>query len=239
MKPIHNVRLRSLPLFRGLEEACLRRLERDARLVRLPKNGLLFSEGEKAEWLHVLVSGGAEAFTTIGNKDCTILILEPSDVCMPAAALVEQNHLLSARALRSTRVLLLPATSVRSEMILCNDLACRLSLLLAGQLRVAIRTIKDLKTRSAPQRLAAFLLRLVDEKGIGRGAELTVSKAVLASRLGMSAETLSRSLQVVGDHGIGIRGHRVTLKDRDRVELYCRPDAGDVGSDASPFVKSW
>jgi CRP-like cAMP-binding protein len=128
---------------------------------------------------------------------------------------------------------------VRAEMARSPDLACRLAMLLSGQLRMMLRHIKELKTRSGPQRLAAFLLRLVDETGVGGSAELSFAKGTLASRLGMSAETLSRSLQLVADHGVMIRGRRVVLRDRAAVETFCNATPLMDGRDSDLFVHAW
>lgn len=234
-----QAQIRKLPLFRGLEEGCLERLLAAAWVRRLPKHRLLFSEGTRPEWLHLLISGRAEAFTRVGDKDCTLLILSPSDAFMPAAALVDEDYLVSGRTLKTSRLLFLKAEVVREEMAACPELACRLVKLLAGQLRVAMRHIKDVKTRTAPQRLAAYLLRLVDENGLGEGAELTIAKGTLASRLSMTAETLSRSLQVISEHGIMLRGHRIVLRDRAAVERFCRPDPLIDGSEVALYVRAW
>lgn len=231
--------IHTMPLFQGLEAGCLERLRAAASIRRLPKNSLLFAEGSQPEWLHLLITGSAEAFTQVGGKDCTLLILSPSDAFMPAAALVDETYLVSGRTLKPSQLLFLRADVVREEMATCTELACRLVKLLAGQLRVALRHIKDVKTRTGPQRLTAYLLRLIDEKGVGEGAELSVSKGILASRLSMTAETLSRSIQVISDHGILIRGHRVVLKDRAEAERFCQANPLIDGTEPGLFVRAW
>ena len=227
------------PLLQALDRDRLDRLLSGASLRRVPKGVLLFEEGSAATCLYVLLSGSVEAFTRKRGRHCTILIFSRSDIFIPAAALVDEPHLVSARTLKLSRLLLIPAENVRSEMAQCPEFACRLVKLLAGQFRVALRHIKDLKTRTGPQRLAAFLLRLVDEKGSARRADLPHSKRILASRLGMSAETMSRSLQVVADHGIVVRGHCVCIQDREKAEAFCRRNPLTDGSEARLDVSAW
>ena len=103
------------------------------------------------------------------------------------------------------------------------DLAMQLCKLVSGQWRMAVRHILDLKCRSAPQRLAAFLLRLADESPLN-DAVLPFSKRHLAVRVGMSAETLSRTLQQLADNGLHVRGKRIIIKDRAMAETFCGPD---------------
>ena len=89
---------------------------------------------------------------------------------------------------------------------------------------MTVRHLKDLKLRSGPKRVAAFLLRLVDETGRQGFADLPIPKGTLASRLGLTPETLSRALHTLADHGLTMRGSRVILSDRERLVRFCKPD---------------
>lgn len=230
---------RALPLLRGLDPMRIDRLLAGASIERHAKTAILFTEGGIADRIYILLSGNVEAYTNLGGRDCTILIFSPSDIFMPAAALVDEPLLLSARILKQATLLSLPAEGVRTEMATCPILACRLVKLLAGQLRVKLRHIMDIKTRSGPQRLAAYLLRLIEEKGASEAAELPFPKATLASRIGMTAETFSRAVQMLSDHGIVVRGHRVMLRDRAAAERFCFPDPLIDGCEHGLGVRAW
>lgn len=86
---------------------------------------------------------------------------------------------------------------------------------------MAVRQILDLKCRSAPQRLASFLLRLADESPVSGSAKLPFSKGALAARIGVSRETLSRAAQMIADEGLLLRGRQIVIRDRARVERFC------------------
>lgn len=212
-----------LPLIAGLEEQQRRRLLRSATVERHAIGAVLFQEGEPARHLHFLLSGTIELFTSHTARDCGLLLLTPGDMFMPAAALFEEEYLNSARVLAPSRVLRLDAAAVREEVGLSPGLGLEIAKAIAGQFRMAVRHIIDLKCRSAGQRLAAFLLRLVDESKTADSAELPVPKRHLASRVGMTAETLSRAIQTLADNGLVVRGNRVFLRDRARIERYCGP----------------
>jgi CRP/FNR family transcriptional activator FtrB len=104
---------------------------------------------------------------------------------------------------------------------------------------MAVRQIIDLKCRSAPQRLASFLLRLVDESSLKASTELPVSKRSLAARVGMTAETLSRTFQTLAEHGLQVRGTRVIVHDRRKIEAFAGPrlyhDDDEAGLDVYAF----
>lgn len=239
MTPADENKVRAMPLFSGIDPDRIDRILAPSSIRRCPKGELIAKEGDAAEWLHLLLSGSVEVFTNDGTRDCTLLIFAPPDLFMPAAALLDQPYLASVRTLKLSQLMFLDARVVRTEMAQSPELACRFLAILAGQFRVILRHVKDDRTRSAPQRLAAYLLDLIDKQGIGGSAELPFAKGTLASRLGMTRETMSRSLAALGEHGLVVRGHRVMLTDRDRVQRFCRPDPLIDAHDGGPDVRAW
>jgi CRP-like cAMP-binding protein len=95
---------------------------------------------------------------------------------------------------------------------------------MAGQWRLALRIILDLKCRSPAQRLAAFLLRLHDASDPGMPAEVPFSKRQLASRIGMQPETLSRALQTLTGNGLYLRGRQIIVTNRAAADDFRGPD---------------
>jgi CRP/FNR family transcriptional activator FtrB len=95
---------------------------------------------------------------------------------------------------------------------------------------MAMRQVLELKCRNAAQRLGSFLLKLSDKADLG-SAELPMPKRNLAARIGMTPETLSRTLQVLADNGLVVRGRQIIVRDRRQIETFCGPDPCPV-SDA-------
>ena len=221
---IEPERLETLPLLKGLDRSDRARLLAHAELRRYGKNKLLFEEGGAPDCLFVLLSGMVELFASSGNRDSVVLILWPNDTFMPSAALFDAPYLVSARALNPVQVLAFDAAGLREEVRRDSRLAYRFAQILAGQFRMTVRHIKDLKLRSGTRRLGAFLLRIVEETGKQGCADLPVAKGVLASRLGLTAVTLSRSLRVLRDRGVLVHGRRIILTDRERLERFCGSD---------------
>lgn len=214
---------KKVPLFAALDEQQLGRLVRHAKVQSYGAGTILFEEGREPDHLHVLLKGVVELYTAFGQRECGILLLSPGDIFMPAASLFKEPYLNSARVLRRARVVMLDVEIVRAEAARSTELALHLSRALAGQFRMAVRHIIDLKCRSAPQRLASFLLRLVDDSSLSASAELPISKKSLAARVGMTAETLSRTFQTLAEHGLQVRGTRVIVHDRRRIEAFAGP----------------
>lgn len=216
--------LAALPLFRGLEEARIARLLADARMLSCEDGTMLFEEGQAPDRLFVLLGGIVELFTTGSGREAAVMMLWPPETFLPAAAITSTPYLLSARTLGSARLLALDARRMRSEVRDCPALAGRIARLLSGHFRMAVRNVKNLKLRKAPERVGAFLLRLIDETGRHGCADLPIPKSKLASRIGISPESLSRAFHVLRDHGLEVRGSRLILTDRAVLERFCEPD---------------
>jgi len=213
-----------IPLFGSLPAPVRDRLLNASRVERFAPRAPLFEGAEMPAHLHVMLSGLVDLSCSYKGGECSALMMATGDVFMPAAALHSEPYLVSAHALTPSRILLVDAKAVRQEARKCPELALALARVMAGQWRVALKIILDLKCRSPSQRLGAFLLRLHDASGAGAPAEIPFSKRQLASRIGMQPETLSRTLQTLAANGLYLRGREIIVTNRAAIDEFCGPD---------------
>ncbi|GAO38894.1 putative CRP/FNR family transcriptional regulator [Sphingomonas changbaiensis NBRC 104936] len=211
-----------LPLFSDLTPELANRLLARAQMVRRRKDAILFAEGAPADQVFILMRGSVELTKLDGGSDCGVMLLSRGDIFSLGAAISDEPHLTSARALSPVILLSMPAEALREEASRSPAIALRLLITLSGQWRTATRHIIDLKCRTAAQRVGAFFLRLVDNRGESADrAELLVPKSRVAARLGISPETLSRSLHTLAEKGLVVRGPQIRVTDRAAVEHFC------------------
>jgi len=217
--------VRDLPFFNGLEDGQLAELMRGALLQRLPKDTELFEQGDRPDFLHILIEGTVELHASSSDgRETVIELVTPVDSFILAAVLTDTPYLMSARALEPVQILMVPAHWLRQQIMQQPRLALAMMASLAGHFRRMVRQVKDLKLRTSTQRLGAWLLQQMPE-GEGTGAfDLPVSKQVLAARLGMSPENLSRAFAALGDHGVHVRGRQVVVEDAGKLRIFCHPD---------------
>lgn len=227
--------VKSLPLFAGLDQRQVERLLATATVEQHPAETLLFSAGDAAESLHLLLRGMVELYSGEPPRECGLMLMSAGDAFMPAATLFGEPYLNSARTLTNSRLLRLPAEAMRDEFARSHQMAINVSRLLAGHFRMAARHIIELRSCSAPERLGRFLLRMVDETDTGDTAKLPAAKGRLAARVGMTRETFSRALQTLADNGLVVRGQHIIVRDRARIEGFCGRSsavpAGELGLD--------
>ena len=213
-----------LPLLGSLPKPVRDRLLESSRTEKLAPRTELFTKGEMPKDLHIVLSGIVDLSCCYKANEYTALMMAAGDIFMPAAALYAEPYLISAYALTASRILMIDAEVVRHEARNSTELALGLARVMAGQWRVALKIILDLKCRSPSQRLAAFLLRLHDAAQPGTAAEVPFSKRQLASRIGMQPETLSRTLQTLAANGLYLRGRQIIVTNRAAIEEFCGPD---------------
>lgn len=213
-----------LPLLGSLPGPVRERLLESSRVERLAARSELFTTGETPRDLHIVLGGIIDLSCCYKNNECTALMMAAGDVFMPAAALYAEPYLISAHALTASRILMIDAEAVRREAKTSTELALGLARVMAGQWRMALKIILDLKCRSPSQRLAAFLLRLHGAGEPSRPAEVPFSKRQLASRIGMQPETLSRTLQTLAANGLYLRGREIIVTNRAAAQEFCGPD---------------
>ena len=175
-----------VPLLSCLADGARSRLLEQASVQRYAAGKMIFSENERASELQIVLTGIVDLSCRYDGREKTALLLSAGDVLMPAAALFNEPYLVAARALTATRVLIIGAEDIRAEAARSPVLAFEVAKVIAGQWRVALRIILDLKCRSPSQRLAAFLLRLHDAKPAGTIAEIPFSNGSLPRASGCS-----------------------------------------------------
>ena len=192
-----------------------------------PVNSLLFEQGDTPSALHILIQGVVELFAiSADGKETAMEILGPTDNFILAAVLLDTPYLMGAKVLKTATTLMIPARVLRAEIVRRPKLALAMLASMAGQYRTMVKQLKDMKLRSGTQRLVAQLLRLHRQGGAsGDRVMLPVSKQVLAGRLGMTPENLSRSFATLRDYGVTVRRDAILLTDIARLEAYCLPDA--------------
>lgn len=215
--------MRGLRLFAGVAPARVEEILRASYLQRFPAKVELVREGDPADFLHVVVDGQVEVYSAYRDRETTVAVLGPGQSFIVAAVLLDRVYLKSARALTAARILLLPAELLRRHFAEDAALALALASELALAYRAVVKELKNQKLRSCLERLANWLL-LHDAESGGKGRfDLPFEKKVLASRLGMAPEVLSRGFTTLAAYGVEVKGASISLTDRPALERLARP----------------
>ncbi len=186
----------------------------------LPASATLCRQGEKAEFLHIVLSGRVGLFGSASHEEALVEFFGAGDAFIVPAVVLDAPYLLTARMLEEGRILMWPAAAFRAQVRATGALAYGAVLLLSGYWRTLIGQIKDLKLLSAIERLSAFLLALAPRETGPVTVTLPGGRRLVAGRLGITPQSLSRAFAALRPLGISGGGRQVTIVDPARLREF-------------------
>lgn len=225
MRPSEWSVIRALPLFHDINEDNFAALMNAAFLQRFPAHMNLITEGDPADFLHIVVEGTVELFARHDGRETTLDIIRPVTTFILAAVIRDAVYLKSARTLAPAQILMIPAQTVRD--VFGRDAAFARAIVneLADRYRGFVRALKNEKLRTSTERLANWILQADAQHANTHAFELACDKRTLASHLGMTPENLSRSLALLTKHGVHTAGRGVIIKDPAALARFAKPNA--------------
>ncbi len=195
-----------------------------AFVQRFPAHSQLTREGEKAVFLYAVLSGSVELSAAWQDRETTISVIGPPHTFIVAAVVLDRLYLQSARVLEPARILMLPSQSVRQAMSRDAGFATAIAEELANGYRNVAQELKNQKLRTSLERLANWLVHRDKETGGGHRFIIPFEKKILAARLGMAPEVLSRAFATLAQYDVRIDGSTVIVKDWTALEKLAHPD---------------
>lgn len=201
------------PLFADVEPGDLAVLLDQAQAVSYPETELLFSQGDKADRFFVVLEGRVNLFALTESGDQSIIeVFDGISTFAEAAMFSSGKFPLNCEVLTGSRLVHVPAAPFMKRLAEKRELAFHLLAGLSRWQHRMIHEISELKSKSPGQRLASFLLALAcDAEGGAAQVRLPITKAVLASRIGIAPESLSRALGRLKAVGVESHGREVVL----------------------------
>ena len=227
----HDVRqiLVRLPLFVELTAQQIDSIAAGAREKRLAKGEMLFHKGDPARGFYVIIFGQVKlAFPSSQGNEKVINILGPQQSFGEAAMFMDRPYPVFAEALSDTLLLHINRNAVFELLEQDNSFARRMLAGLSARLRALVQDVESYSLRSTTQRVIGFLLKHVDgvpASTAGNHQDIVIalptSKQVIASRLSLTPETLSRVFHELSAHKlISVHGKQITVHDVERLRQH-------------------
>lgn len=202
------------PMVSQLARHELRAVLADAVVREVERGTVLFIQGDDCDRFYFVLDGWVRLFRqTADGSEVTIALFTRGESLAEAAMLAGGRFPVSGVAADHCRLLVVPRSSflrqIEENPALCRSLLASLSVRLHG----FVKQIEQLSYRSTVERLAAFLLRLTDVADGPATITLPVDKTLVAARLGMQPESLSRSFAKLRRHGVETKGGEVHVGD--------------------------
>ena len=216
----------SIPLFEHLDASLHRRIEAISDVMTAGEGAALSLQGAMPEYLHVLLEGQVALTSTAADGTTAVVeVVHPVGHFVLASVLAELPYLMTARTVTRSRLLVINAGALLDLVHRDTSLANALLRSVSREFRTMVRQVRDLKLRTAAQRLGCYLLALVkDGQATRADFRLPFDKGLLAARLGCRQENLSRAFAALRAYGVETHGSRVILHDIPRLKELAVPD---------------
>lgn len=214
-------------MFSCLNEDQLQRIIRTAKIFTLQNKQRLFDRGQMAHFFYLVRSGQIKLFRQTSKGDEKIIeIIRPGQMFAEAVMfLINRAYPVYAQALETSQVLGFDINTyldlLRDSPESCFGLMASMS----KRLHRHIDEIDYLTQQNASFRVVYYLLQQTPDENVDPAIHLTTPKTVIASRLSIKPETLSRILTKLTIQGlIEVHGNDITLSDLAGLKKYLHDD---------------
>jgi len=219
----------SLPLFRDVGRPHVAQVASQTRIEYCRRGALIARQGERLPGVIAIAYGLAKLVLPRRKGDEKVLrFIGANESFGEASVLIGQPCPVDVVALADAMLAVIPVRPLRQLQERDITFANNLVRTLAEGLLGLVGEIDASVGRSSAQRLAAYLESLAEpESGLAACAvQLPVTKSALASRLGITKETMSRLLRELKLQGmIAMTGANITILDRARLAGLAREPA--------------
>lgn len=221
--------LSRIPLFADLDRDAVRALAARARISEYKAGERIVSQAEDIQAFYIILSGQVKIFRSNpdGKEQILYLIEESQPFCF-CTAFTDKPYPVSVTALEPSCVADIPAAAMEDLARREPMLLLKIMQTLAGRLLEAMNMVESLALHGTRQRIAAYLLHAESCSPTGPGEPFTlpIQHRELAKILGVTPETLSRTIQKFNRDKI-IESSGKTIRILDRTAL-----TGREGRDA-------
>ena len=223
-------------LFAGIGPQEARLLADAVHVQQIAAGASIFQEGDPVRGFYLVRSGRVKIhkISPSGNEQ-VLTVCGPGMIFAEAALFRMPTYPASSEAIEDAELLFVEKAVLLDCLRRDPEVALRMLVGMAGRLQAMVRLVEDLTLRDARSRTARYLSHLVDpQEPAPHHVRLPVSQALLARMLGLTNETLSRTLKGLREEGLfeqaSGRG-RIVILDLERLreaacELETTPCSG-------------
>ena len=210
--------IRLVPMFSALPADALDILLAQSEFQVRPRRAPLFEHDEPATTFYLVLDGWVKLYRmTAGGDEVVVGIFRRGDTVAEVPCLTGSTYPVSGETVTDARLLAIPTRAIMELNRSRPELGLAMLGSAALHFKRLVDQIEELKARTGPQRLAAFLVDLAPTEQGACTMALPYEKVLIAGRLGMKPESLSRAFQRLRSLGVRIHHNSVAIGDVARL----------------------
>lgn len=195
-------------------------------LRRYDRGETLFLQGDTCNMIHIVLQGWVKLFRiSVSGSEAVVGVFAPGESFGEAIALRNMPYPVSAEAVTKCEVLQLPSKVLVDLIHQDPEVALTILQSAFSHLHGLVTQLEQLKSRTGAQRVAEFLLALCKADSGECVVEMPYDKALIAGRLGLKPESLSRAFARLRPMSVKIDKNLARIGDVRRLRDYIEQQA--------------
>lgn len=218
--------IRKTSLFQNIDMDILEQLISQGHQKTYAKGRDLFVMGDQADAFFIILEGWVKLYrSTREGEEMIIHVFGPGEEFAEAAIFNDSRiYPANAQAIENVTVLEIPRSFFIQQIEEDSRFALRMLGAIAMRQHYLVQQLEQVTTRSAPQRIGAFLIRFCRrEKQATEGwlVDLPYDKSIISTRLNIKPETFSRALAKLEPYGVKVNDGHIIIEDMGKLIEFC------------------
>jgi len=217
--------VRRINVFRGLNHLMFDRLIASAATLTLKDRQVVFRQADPATAFFIVIDGWVKLYRmTVAGDEAVIQVFARGDSFAEAAALTGDPYLATAEAVSNARVVRVLAEHVVKCIHSMPDIGLAMIASTSQHMHHLAQQVEQLKAQTGLQRVAEFLVSLCPPDKDECTVALPYDKALIAARLGLKPESLSRAFAKLRSVGVDVHASHVLVRNMHKLSHLASED---------------
>jgi len=201
-------------LLSGASQETLELLLKTARLRTFGRGLTIFLQGERASAIYIVAEGWVKLYRIAPNgAEAVVGVFTKGRSFGEAVAIRSDVYPVAAEAVTDCKVICIDADAYLNQIRENPEFAVSILSATFVHLQSLVSQVEALKAQTGAQRVAEFLLELSNCDDGKCDVILPYDKVLIAGRLGMKPESLSRAFGKLRKYGVTIQQNRAAIEN--------------------------
>ncbi|MBK0399445.1 Crp/Fnr family transcriptional regulator [Limibaculum sp. M0105] len=203
-------------------------LMKQSAVIERDRGSSIFLQGEPAHSVYIVLAGWVKLYRIASNgAEAVVGIFTKGRSFGEAAAFRGDVYPVAAEAVTDCRLLGVRASTLLTMMEKRPELCSAMLAATYKHLHALVAQVEQLKAQTGAQRVAEFLLELCPVEEGACAVTLPYEKVLIAGRLGMKPESLSRAFGRLKEVGVAISQNHAAISDVAKLRAYVEHDRAE------------
>jgi CRP-like cAMP-binding protein len=216
-------------VFRGLKSETVRHIIAPATTMMLKPHETACRQGNHATAFFIMIDGWTKHYRiNLSGEEAVIHVMTRGDSFAEASALTGARYPATAEAITAAKIMRVPADHLIGCIREEPDIGLAIIASISERLQHLMQQVEQLKAQSGVQRVAEFLVSRATVDSGSCTITLPYDKVLIAARLGLKPESLSRTFAKLKSVGVAVHAAHVAVTDVGKLRRLAREEKSAI-----------